>query len=203
MTTYATVNDLLMTMQQTVTDAAWLSNALQKLVDATRDLDREIGYSALVTTGTKIVHGDGTGLLHVHGGITALTLIEVREGVDQAWTSLQAQDAGWFLEGNAGDPNASDGVYYHVRLHDTASVYTQFPKAQQGVRLTGTFGGDPESRQAACIAWARQRIALDPSSPGGIQSGPEDLGGAVSVDRWPRAVYDLVTSERRRFWCHL
>jgi hypothetical protein len=74
---------------------------------------------------------------------------------------------------------------------------------QQGVRLTGTFAGAADGRRAANVAWARQRIALDPSMPGGATSGPEDLGGAISMDRWPRAVYDLIASERRRFWCHL
>lgn len=200
--TYASIDDLLLTVSQPTSDPTFLANAQRRLEEATRDLDREIGYSALQTTGTRIVHGDGTGLLHVHGGILSLTAIDVRLSTGAAWTTLQAQDTGWYLEGNKGDPNASDGVYYHVRLVDTAN-YTEFPNVTQGVRLTGVFGGDADARREACVAWARQRMAMDPSQMGGVSSGPEDLGGGVSIDRWPRAVYDLITAERHRFWCHL
>lgn len=199
---YATIDDLLATMGQTITDTTWLANASQKLVEATKDLDREIGFSALRATGTRIVHSSGGNVLHVHGGIVSLTGIEVRYATGQSFVALQAQDTGWFLEGNEGDPNASDGVYYHVRLIDIAT-YPEWPDLKQAVRLTGTLGGDPDSRKAACVAWARQRIALDPSMPGGYVSGPEDLGGAVSLDRWPRLVYDLIYAERHRFWCHI
>lgn len=201
-TSYATLDELLITMGQSTSDTRFLATAERRLVEATRDLDREIGYSALRTTGTRIVHGDGTGTLHVHGGIVSLTGIDIRLSTGAAWTPLQAQDTGWYLEGDLGNPNAVDDIYYHVRLIDTAS-YTTFPNVRQAVRLTGTFGGNGDLRKAACVAWARQRIALDPSMPGGITSGPEDLGGAVSLDRWPRAVYDLIASERHRFWCHI
>ncbi len=199
---YATLDDLLLTMGQTVDDTRFRANAERRLREATLDLDREIGYSALRTTGSIIAHGRGGSVLHVHRGIVSLTGIDIRLSTGAAWTALQAQDTGWYLEGNDGDPNAVDSIYYHVRLVDTAS-YTEYPEVTQGIRLTGTFGGDADSRRAACVAWARQRIALDPSTPGGLLSGPEDLGGAVSIDRWPRAVYDLVSAERRRFWCHV
>lgn len=199
---YASLDDLLVTMGQPTADTRFMANAERRLIEATLDIDREIGYSALRTTGTRILHGDGTGLLHVHGGIVSLSAIDIRLSTGAAWTALQMQDTGWYLEGDKGDPNAVDGIYYHVRLIDTAN-YTEFPNVTQGVRLTGVFGGNAESRRAACVAWARQRIALDPSALGGLTSGPEDLGGAVSIDRWPRAVYDLIAQERRRFWCHV
>lgn len=200
--TYASIDDFLLTVGQDTTDVEFLDNAQRRLAEATHDLDREIGYSALQITGTRIVHGDGTGLLHVHGGIVSLSAIDIRLSTGAAWTALQAQDTGWYLEGDKGDPNPVDGVYYHVRLIDTAN-YTKFPNVTQGVRLTGVFGGNAESRREACVAWARQRMALDPSQMGGVSSGPEDLGGGVSIDRWPRAVYDLIAAERRRFWCHV
>lgn len=199
---YATIDELMLSMRQTVTDADWLERATEALVDATRDLDREIGFTALRTTGTRIIHGDGTGILHVHGGIVSLTGIDIRLSTGASWTALQAQDTGFYLEGDLGNPSAVDDIYYHVRLIDTAT-YTTFPDVKQAVRLTGTFGGDTDSRKAACVAWARQRIALDPSAPGGVVSGPEDLGGAISTDRWPRLVYDLIYQERHRFWCHV
>lgn len=199
---YATVDDLLATMSQAVTNAVFLANAQTRLTEASWDLDREIGYSSLQTSGTRLLHGSGDGLLHVHGGIISLSGIDIRTEYGGAWTALQAQDTGWYLEGNKDDPNAVNGVYYHVRIPDTAN-YTEFPDVRQGVRLTGVYGGEADLRRAACVAWARQRMALDPSTPGGILSGPEDLGAAVQVDRWPRAVYDLITAERHRFWCHL
>lgn len=199
---YANLDDLLLTMGQTIADTRTLANAERRLLEATQDIDREIGYSALRSSGSRIFHGDGTGLLHVHGGIASLDTIEIRLETGGAWTTLQVQDTGWFLEGDLGDPNAADDIWYHVRLVDTAT-YTTFPNVRQGIRLTGTFGGHPELRRAACVAWARQRISLDPSHPGGLMSGPEDLGAVVGFDKWPRVVYDLIASERHRFWCHV
>lgn len=199
---YATLDDLLITMGQPIDDTRFHANAERRLREATLDLDREIGYSALHWTGTKILNGNGKNLIHVHDGIVSLTGIDIRLYTSAAWTPLQAQDTGWFLEGALNDPNADNGIYYHVRLSDLAT-YVEFPAVHQGIRLTGTFGGDTEARRAATVAWARQRLALDPATAGGVLSGPEDLGGAVMVDRWPRAVYDLIAAERHRFWCHV
>lgn len=191
---YATIDDLLATMGQTITDTTWLANAQQKLIDATKDLDREIGFSVLRTTGSRIVDGVGGTSLTVPDGIVSLTGIDIRLATGEAWTALQAQDTGFVLD------QVEGGLYHRIRLLETAT-YTEFPEVIMGVRLTGTFG-DPDSRKAACVAWARQRIALDPSMPGGYVSGPEDLGGAASLDRWPRLVYDLINAERHRFWGH-
>lgn len=199
---YATLDDLLLTMGQPVSDTRFLANAERRLREATLDLDREIGYTALRTTGSIIINGRGGSVLHVHRGIVSLSAVDIRLSTGGAWTGLGVQDTGWFLEGHRGDPEAIDGLYYHLRLPDT-SAYSTFPDVTQGIRLTGVFGGDAEARRAACVAWARQRMALDPANPGGVMSGPEDLGGAVQLDRWPRVVYDLIASERHRFWCHV
>ena len=189
---YATVDDLLLTMRQTVTDTAWLARARQALIEASRDLDREIGWSELRTTGTKLYDAKGGSSLIVPEGIASLTSIDIRLSTGAVWTALQAEGTGWILD------RTVRGYSHRIRLLETAT-YTEFPEVIEGIRLTGTFG-DPDSRKAACIAWARQRIALDPSMPGGVTSGPEDLGGAASLDRWPRVVYDLVTAERHLYW---
>lgn len=195
---YASLDDVLLTRSQPISDTRVLARYEQALRQATLDIDREIGYSALRETGEFLYHGDGTGLLHVHRGIVSLDAIDIRLSTGAAFTALQAQDTGWILEGELDDPQASDGLYHHIRLLDTAT-YTTFPKVKQGIRLTGTLGGDPETRKAACVALALQRVAMDKSPMGGVTAGPEQLGGPVSIDRWPRVTYDLIASERRRF----
>jgi hypothetical protein len=199
---YATLDDLLLTTSQPTNDTRLLARYERALREATLDIDREIGYSALRETGEFLFHGDGKGVLHVHRGIISLDSIDIRLSFGDSWTALQAQDTGWYLEGELGKPVAWDGVYYHVRLPDTAN-YTEFPDVKQGVRLTGTLGGDAERRRAATVAWARQKVGMDNAPMGSVIAGPEDLGGPISIDRWPRAVYDLVQSERHRFWCHV
>lgn len=199
---YATLDDLLLTYSQGTSDTRLLARYERALREATLDLDREIGYTALRETGTFLFHGDRTGVLHVHRGIVSLDSIDIRLSTGAAWTPLQVQDTGWFLEGQLGDPEADDGIYYHVRLLDTAT-YTTFPDVRQGIRLTGTLGGDAETRRAACVALARQRVAMDKAPMGGVSAGPEQFGGPVSRDLWPRVVYDLIASERHRFWCHV
>lgn len=196
---YATLDDLLLTRSQPITtDTRLMARYERALREATLDIDREVGYTALRDTGTFLYHGDGSGVLHVHRGIVSLTGIDIRLSTGAAWTALQAQDTGWILEGHVGDPQAWDGIYYHVRLLDTAT-YTAFPSVKQGVRLTGTLGGDAEYRRAACIALANQRVAMDKSPMGGVSSGPEQFGGPIAIDRWPRVAFDLIQSERRKF----
>lgn len=202
---YASLDDLLLTMGQTTSDTRFHANALVRLEEASRDIDRAIGRSYEQVTEARIVHGDGSGVLHVHGGIVSLDTVEVRTATGGAWETLQVEDTGWYLEGAVGTGIiGTNEPAFHIQLVDTAT-HTTFPEVRQGVRLTGTFGWPdiPINVQTATVAWARQRLALDPSLPGGIISGPEDIGGAVSLDRWPRVVRDLIDSERHRFWCHL
>lgn len=198
---YATLNDLLLRMGQAITDTRFLANATERLKEAARDLDNEIGYSALAYTGSKLYDGNGKSVLHVHGGITSLSTVEIRLDVNGAWTALQPEMTGWYLEGDWDDPNSDDGVYYHVRLFSNAT-YGSFPTFPNSVRLTGVFGGHGTRRKGANIAWARQRLAMEPSAAGG-PIGPDELGNAVSFDRWPREVKDFVDQERHRFFCHV
>jgi hypothetical protein len=195
---YATLDDLLLTMSQPTTDTRVLANAEKKLREATLDLDREIGYSALRETGSWVWHGVRGNVLHVHRGIISLDSVEIRYAPNDVYTMLQVQDTGWVLEGMLGQPQAVDGVYYHVRLLETG-LYTSYPETQLAIRLTGTLGGNPESRKAACVAWARQAMGMDNSPMGGVISGPDELSGGLSIDRWPRKVYDLVMTEHRRW----
>lgn len=195
---YASLDDLMMTMSQTLDDTRLLANAEQRLEDAAIALDREIGYTALRSTGTFILHGTKGSVLHVHRGIISLSSVEIRLETGGAWIALQAQDTGWYLEGRLNDPNPVVDVYYHLRLI-TLATYPDFVPIPNSVRLVGTLGGNADARRAANVAWARQAIALDPSNPGGLLVGPDDLGNASNPDRWPRAVFDLVQAERRRF----
>jgi hypothetical protein len=82
------------------------------------------------------------------------------------------------------------------------AAYRTFPAVDRGVRLTGVRGWPAiqSDHKAANVAWTRQKLAADPSLPGG-PLGPEEFGNPIGPDRWPRAVYDLVMAERQRHWC--
>lgn len=198
---YASLNDLLLRTGQGVDDTRFHANATERLKEAAADLDNEIGYSALEYTGSRLYDGTAKSVLHVHGGILSLTSVEIRLDINSDWTTLQAEGTGWYLEGDLDDPESDNGVYYHVRLFSDAD-YGLFPTFKNSVRLTGVFGGHAARRKAANIAWARQRLAMEPSAAGG-PIGPDELGNQVSFDRWPREVKDFIDQERHRFFCHV
>jgi hypothetical protein len=97
-TSYADLDDLLLTMRQTVTDTRWLANANKRLVETTTDLIREIGYSFFKgATETWRVHGKGDRRLHLHEGIVSLDLVEIQLTTGGSFVTLDAGD--YYLEG--------------------------------------------------------------------------------------------------------
>lgn len=198
---YADLDDLLLTVRQTVTDQRWLARARRVLVETTRDLIREVGYSHFRSgTETRYYHGDATGRLHIHEGIVSLATAEIQLSTGSTWTTLDAGD--YFLEGRPNESYLRPGEpYFHLVLEADAA-HTSFPKVRRGVRLTGVFGWPAVLADArgANVAWTRQKLAADPSLPGG-PTGPEEFGNPIGPDRWPRAVYDFVMAERGRHFC--
>lgn len=197
---YADVDDLLVTMRQASTDQRWLAAAKRHLIDTTRALISPacVGYS-FFRSGTEVrrFHGRGDRCLHVHPGIVSVSLVEILPTIGGAWVELEADD--WYLEGYPGQDAVSPGEpYFHVVLESNAT-YSTFPTTARGVRLTGVFGWPAitSDARAANVAYARQRLAMDPSMPGG-PIGPEEFGNPIGPDRWPRVVYDFVMGERRR-----
>lgn len=200
---YASVDDLLLAMRQNISDSRFLANAQVRLEETTRDLIREIGYSFFRTPEeTHRYHGTGDHRLHVHEGIVSLTTVEMQLTPGGSFVALDPTD--YYLEGQPDETYRRPGEpFFHIVL-EQLGTYRTFPKVRRGVRLTGVFGWPAvlSDHRAANIAWARQKLAADPSLPGG-PIGPEEMGSPVGVDRWPRAVYDLVNTEAERFWCSL
>lgn len=204
---YATLDDALGTHRQEPTGTKYAARLESALREATRDLIREMGghdYFRHPQTGTetRLFHGTGRDILHVHEGIVSLSQVEIRLTVGGAFVVVPAAD--WWLEAEPGDLNPAPGEpYFHVRL-SSAGSYKIFPKIEQGVRLTLAWGWPevlPDAREAV-VAWGRQKVGWDPSQPGGVP-GPDNLEGNPSGDRMPDAVYKLLRAENRRHWCHL
>jgi hypothetical protein len=198
---YATVDALMISRRQTTNDGRVIAAAEKHLRDTTRDLEREIKYSFFrrPQTGTeaRLYHGSGSRRLHIHEGIAQLDLVEIRLTAGGSWVELSADD--WYLESYPCELNPlPDEPYFHVVLA-ASGTYRVFPRIERGVRLTIATGWPrpPQDAVAANIAWARQRLALDASLPGG-PIGPEELGYPSAPDRKPQAVYDLIAAERQR-----
>ena len=201
MTTFAEVEDVLVTRRQGSTDARYLAAVEQYLEDATDDLTEAIGYSFLrqPETGTEswIVSGTGCEILHVHEGLASLTTVEIRYSVSDAWLTVDSDD--WVLESEPGEPYILAGEpAFHVVLLPSAA-YTAFPRGRQLVRLTGARGWDamPNRARSATVAIVRQRLGLDQTGQGGA-FGPEEMAGRVGPDLWPKAAYDVLLRERGR-----
>lgn len=201
MTTYADVDDVLVTRRQASKDGPYLAAVGRHLEDVTAELVEAIGYSFLrqPETGTEtwLATGTGCGVLHVHEGLAALTTVEIRASLADAWVELDADY--WTTEGVLGDPNilAGEPAYHVVIL--PGGAYSSFPRGRQLVRLTGARGWDsiPARARSATVAMVRQRLGLDQTGAGGPM-GPEELGGRVGPEMWPRPAYDLLQLERGR-----
>lgn len=199
---YASIDDFLLHVGQIPTDTRRLAAIERALVSSREELDLEIGRDAFrhPQSGTEVrtFHSKGGSLLHVHLGIVSLTTVEVRETTNGTWIALDSDD--WWLEGRVGELTVPAGEpYWHVQLSDL-STYTTFPMGENRIRLTGAFGWPrPSARHVqGNIAFARQRIAADPSFPGGIV-GQSELGAPVGSNRLPDAVWRLKLAESRRF----
>lgn len=200
-TTYAEVDDVIVTRRQDSADPRYLATVQRYLEDATADLTEAIGYSFLrqpdASTTSWITTGSGCAVLHVHEGLADLTGVEIRFSAADSWTALD--DTDWVLEGEVGEPLILAGEpAFHVVLLPTAA-YSEFPRGRQLVRLTGARGWPsmPTRARSATVALVRQRLGLDQTGQGGA-FGPEELGARVGPDLWPRAAYDLLRLEQGR-----
>lgn len=199
---YATLDDLLLTHRQAVTDTRVLNRYAQVLRETTRDLIRELGdvdFFRHPQAGTeqRILHGAGGDVLHVHEGIVDLSTVEIRTEFGGSWIALDAAD--YSLEAELDEPNIPPGTpAFHIRLSPTGT-YTAWPKLRSAVRLTMAWGWPavPADAIGANLAWARQRIGWEPSQPGGTP-GPSEYQGGMSGDRLPDQVYRFLLQERRR-----
>lgn len=203
---YASLDDLLLAMptDPVAGDTRRLARMEQALVETAEMVTAELGWDAFrapqTGSSTFEFHGPGGRLLHVHRGIVAVSLIEVRQSTGGTWQSLAATD--WWLEGQPGELTVPPGEpYFHVRMSDLAT-YGDWPAGENRIRLTGALGWPrPSSRHvAANVAWARQVLAADPSFPGGIV-GPTQLGSPVGTQKVPDAVWRLARREAARFKC--
>lgn len=207
---YASRTDLLRANRQTTADARYLERATEVLADTTRDMIRELGFSyfrqPLAGTEDVIFDGPGGRRLHVHAdaprvGVVSVTSVKIRYRQTDDWTTLEAAD--WRLEGNPGSTGVEPGdPYFHVALAD-GGRYGSFPRGNSLVQLAGAvFGWAAIQRDVkeANVDWARQRIAADPSLPGG-SLGPDEGGQPIAPDRPPRSVFELLRKEKDRHRC--
>lgn len=202
---YASIDDLLVTMRQATTDTKFLARAEGALVEASDDLDAELHFNvrplAAGTVRTFTVGSDG--YVHIHTGVRSISAVRMRltqtadfEDVDLADLQLEHWAAGVrSTSAPGGEP------YDHVGLTRRGTLL-RWPITTFGIELTGAFGWDPPPRlwRAATVTWARQKIAADPSVPGG-QIGPDERGSPFAPDRKPDIVYRLIRREADRFWC--
>lgn len=152
--------------------------------------------------------GDGTRVLHVHGGIVSLESIEVRYSESLAYEEVP--EAGWVLRGT--DPHSDapdvDGLpYFHVVLTlASPSTVGRWPKGIRGVRLTGVRGyaTPPADLVQANVEKARQLYSADATYSGGIIA-TDGMGGPVSTfPALPASFWAFLKAENSRFVaCHL
>lgn len=200
---YASIEDVLRSRRQPTTDPAYTSVIETYLVDAKRALDDAIGgytFTRSPETGTEawITTGLGCNVLHVHEGVFDIESIEIRGGLSDAWVEL---DSGyWALEGELGDPRIPAGEpAFHVALLP-GSTYSRFPAGRQLVRITGAryWPAVPLGAKSASVSLVRSWLGADQTGQGG-QFGPEEMGGRIGGELWPRIAYDFVQHEKNRF----
>lgn len=199
---YASIDDLALT-KRTDVDSRYVANAERRLQEASRQLDQAIGYGVGPGVSvTRVFDGDGSGRLHIHSGFTSVSLVEIQLEEGGSWIALEAEGTGWLLEGEPGDTQVVEGEpYFHIALLTTGTYWT-FPRRRASVRVTYVPGWPavPATWRAATVAWARQAIDADTLVGGNV---PAVEGLPFAPDRKPQAVWDLITAERHRHWCHL
>lgn len=203
---FASLDDLLLTVRQTITDTRWLANAEDRLRETAGDLAEEIGYSVLRSpvsgaTEARTYTAGIDGIVHAHGGIISITSARIRTTPTADWETVDTADIQlehWAkgtpaLSAPPGEP------YDHVNLTGRGTLL-RWPRTPFGIEITGAHQWPtvPRRYKAANIAWARQRLAADNMLPGG-PIGPDELGQPIASDRKPQIVYDLIRRETRRF----
>lgn len=152
----------------------------------------------------RVYDPDGC-VVHVHNGIVELTGIRIKRSPSSSWETVDVDDARleYWADTGAAHTLPDGEPYDHVVLTGAGSLL-QFPGGRASVELTGAFGWPriPRRGSNANIEWARQALSADASFSGG-QTGNQELGRPVGYNRMPDAVYRLVMSFSRRFWCQL
>lgn len=210
---YATVDDVQLRRggRASDRDSEKLARMERALVDSRERLDEELALPRAFfrspqsgATEVRVFDGTGTAVLHVHGGIVALTAARIKVTVDGAWIALDTNDIRlehWANNAANRQVCPSGEPYDHVVLIGTGS-YTRWPALAAGVELTGAYGWPRPPRRAAVANTdlALQELAADPTFAGG-QVGPAMLGAPTGPNRMPESVYRLARAMSRRFWC--
>ena len=143
-------------------------------------------------------------ILHAHDGIVSLDTFEISQDAGASFTSVVATD--YVLRGS--DPESPEAPaagepYFHIVFTGLGSIQA-VPRGVNVARGTGVRGWPavPRLAREAVAERARQLAFADPSYSGNIP-GPSEYGtGSVSL-RWPQTFYDLLETERHRFWCNV
>jgi len=197
---YATRLDLRTTLQRDDADESdprILASMDAALLDGTdritEELETDFFRHPSAGTEVRLVKGNGSALLHVHGGIVSITQIRIRQTRLSDWVTLAVTD--YDLETMAGDDgNQAVATVYpfdHIRLTGGGS-YSRWPKGHRLIELTGAYGWPAIPRRAieANVAMTRQLMAADRTFPGGVIT-PDEYGRPVLPSRLPDAVYRL------------
>lgn len=199
-TTYATLEDLLRSLQRDEEDERILDQFESALTDATDAIDRELETdfwrhpSSNDETETRLLTGSGAALLHVHFGVVSLTTVRIRLDRLLDWVEIDAVDEIDLESRMATDHNQATATVYpfdHLRLNGTG-LYSTWPAGPRLVELTGVFGWPaiPSRVVQACVDTARQSLAADRTYPGGVVT-PDEAGLPVLPSRLPDALYRL------------
>jgi hypothetical protein len=188
---YATVDDVLGTYKQAITDEKTLNRIDQALETATQNIIDLLGFDFFrhpqSGAEARVFESIGGSSLCIHDGVIpdSVTLVELRGSVHSDYTSLVAAD--WEQE----RPERPGFPAFHLHLTGL-STWGRFPGGRQLVRVTAAFGWPeiPASVREATVHRARQLLAWDPSRPGG-PVGPEELGAPVGPNRMPDTMYRL------------
>lgn len=155
---------------------------------------------------TWYAEGEGSRVLHVHGGIVSLDTVEVRYSASLAYEEIA--EAGWVPRGTdptSDEPDAIGLPSFHVVL-TSLTVHGRWPKGIQSVRLTGVRGYDtpPVDLVQANVERARQLYSMDSSYSGGAVV-TDGLGSPITTfPGLPASFYAFLKAENSRFHsCYL
>lgn len=146
--------------------------------------------------------GDGSRILHVHGGIVSLTKLEVR--YDESLAYEEVTSTGYVLRGTdpwSDEPDVAGLPFFHIALNGQSAVAHIFPKGIQGVRLTGARGWDapPDDLVQANVERARQLYSADASYSGAVLATDGAGNPVSSLPALPTSFWSFLKAENSRF----
>jgi hypothetical protein len=204
-TAFATIDDLLARLDTTPSDKKQtrLEDALEVAADELRDELRGLGeFVPNPATGerTWTVDGEGGSVLHQHGGIISLSLVELSFDYGLSFVTLATTD--WLLSSGLVDVDSppTGEPYFHLHLLRYGS-WPWFPRGKATVRLTGVTGwpAPPRALVEGNAARARQIAYGDPSFEGSIPA-PEGFGAPTVSNHWPDVTWRFLNRQRDRFY---